>query len=148
MTYSVLSEIFSPFLTQSLLCWANQQSDLTSVDWRTSKELWMEKPKSKGYWVELAGASALPSGARGPLSLRSEALHVHTYRTPTSKMETSLSSSSPRKLLKGSSCLLNVWLLEINLILGPCLRWINANCSVCSSERDFRSFNNCNKLLF
>ena len=37
MTYSVLSEIFSPFLIQSLpLCWGN----LTSADWRTSKCLW------------------------------------------------------------------------------------------------------------
>ena len=152
-TYSVLSEIFSPILTQSLLLgWGNQQSDLTSVDWRTNKELWREKPQPIGYWVELAAASALPRSARGPLSLRVESLCVHTYRTPTqmpgSKTETSLSSSSLRKLLKASSCLLNVWLLEISLILGPCLRWINANCSVCSSESDSRSFYNCNKLFF
>lgn len=73
-TYSGLSEIFSPFLTQSLLLgWGNQQSDLlTSVDWRTSKELWREKLQPMGYWVELAAASALPRRARGPLSLRAE----------------------------------------------------------------------------
>ena len=63
----------------------NQQSDLlTSVDWRTSKELWREKPQPMGDWVELAGASALPRGARGPLSLRAESpvcahlQHTHT----------------------------------------------------------------------
>ena len=132
----------------------NQQSDLlTSVDWRTSKELWREKPQPMEDWVELAGGHLpFPGVPEAPFLSGLSPLCVHTYRTPTkmpaSKMETSLSSSFLRKLLKGRSCLLNVWLLEINIILGPCLRWINANCSVCSSESDSRSFYNCNKLFF
>ena len=101
MTYSVLSEIFSPFLIQSLpLCWGN----LTSADWRTSKCLCRGSSSLGGDsgWG-LPGPSAFPRCARGPFLSELRPLCVSPYRMttqmPESKMETSLSSSSPRKLL-------------------------------------------------